>query len=370
MKNSIHPGEEISIVLAILGLRSARGRRNDLAVRAVRSSLAAIAAMLVLSTLPATAQIEKRRVQFAPGTSSAVVEGELQGDEVVDYLLNARVGQAANISMAASTGVASFNLIAPSERDVAFFIGSQQGNQFEGVLPESGDYRVRVYLMGDQAPTTYRLQMVVADLDGRAAPTPSRKVAAGRTEGPAFWEVVGVSTSLNIRSAPSTTATVVDTVPPGTILTNIGCLDAEGRRWCEVGLRSNAPYGYVAAAFLQPAAAPPAAPTTPQESTAYRAGQGQFDARGQIPCAQHRGQPMAQCDFAVARGPGGEATVVVTKPDGLPRALFFDNGAFVSADTSQADGYPEYSASKEADLFLIRVGDERYDIPDAVVFGG
>lgn len=104
--------------------------------------------------------------------------------------------------------------------------------------------------------------------------------------------------------------------------------------------------------------------------TAERAGRGDFDARGQIPCAQVRGQPMGQCDFQVARGPNGEATVVVTRFDGTTRALFFEGGAFVGADTSQADGYPHYSVTKEADLFMIRVGDERYEIPDAVVFGG
>ena len=45
-------------------------------------------------------------------------------------------------------------------------------------------------------------------------------------------------------------------------------------------------------------------------------------------------------------------------------------GKAVGADTSQADGYAEFLASKENDLHLIRVGNERYKIPDAVVLGG
>lgn len=101
-----------------------------------------------------------------------------------------------------------------------------------------------------------------------------------------------------------------------------------------------------------------------------RAGRGDFDATGKVPCAQYAGQPMGQCDFGVSRAGGGTATVVVTKPDGVKRTLFFTKGEFVSADTSQADGYPEYGAEKENDLFMIRVGDERYEIPDAVVWGG
>jgi hypothetical protein len=45
-------------------------------------------------------------------------------------------------------------------------------------------------------------------------------------------------------------------------------------------------------------------------------------------------------------------------------------GKPIGADTSQADGYPEFRATKESDLHLIRVGDERYEIADAIVFGG
>jgi hypothetical protein len=45
-------------------------------------------------------------------------------------------------------------------------------------------------------------------------------------------------------------------------------------------------------------------------------------------------------------------------------------GEPIGADTSQADGYPEFSTTKERDLNLIRVGSERCEIPDAVVFGG
>jgi hypothetical protein len=42
----------------------------------------------------------------------------------------------------------------------------------------------------------------------------------------------------------------------------------------------------------------------------------------------------------------------------------------LGADTSEADGYHEFRADKESDLHLIRVGPERYEIPDAVILGG
>ena len=61
--------------------------------------------------------------------------------------------------------------------------------------------------------------------------------------------------------------------------------------------------------------------------------------------------------------------MVITKPAGVARAVFFRLGIAVGADTSQADGYPEFRATKEGDLHMIRVGDERYEIPYAVTLG-
>jgi hypothetical protein len=45
-------------------------------------------------------------------------------------------------------------------------------------------------------------------------------------------------------------------------------------------------------------------------------------------------------------------------------------GRPIGADTSQADSCGEFRATKEDDPHRIRVGDERCDIPDAVVLGG
>jgi len=110
----------------------------------------------------------------------------------------------------------------------------------------------------------------------------------------------------------------------------------------------------------------------PATDASVRAGNGKFDATGKVPCAQGKGMPMSQCKFGVARASSGTATVVITRPDGRNRAIFFRDGNATSADTSQADGYPEFKARKEADLYHIRLGDsqERYEIPEAVVTGG
>ena len=108
------------------------------------------------------------------------------------------------------------------------------------------------------------------------------------------------------------------------------------------------------------------APSDPVE----RAGQGRFDATGKIPCAWATGQPMNQCEFGVARAGRGTATVVVTRPGGRKRTVFFEGGKAIGADLTQADGDMTFRVTKEADLFMIRAGRERYEIPEAVIFGG
>ncbi len=194
--------------------------------------------------------------------------------------------------------------------------------------------------------------------------------AAPEDGGPRNWEVTGVSRALNLREGPSTTARIVARYAPGTILDNLGCRRADGRVWCDVQQLGGGPRGYVSAEFLKPAVSPDGSVATGPDDSALRAGQGKFDATGSIPCAQYVGQPMMQCGFGVARAGGGYATVVIKKPDGRTRAIFFRMGKPLGADTSEADGYHEFRATKENDLHLIRVGKERYEIPDAVVLGG
>jgi heat shock protein HslJ len=185
--------------------------------------------------------------------------------------------------------------------------------------------------------------------------------------GPRDWEV---TRALNLRERPSSKSRILATFAPGTFLYNLGCQRAEGRAWCDVQNFDGGPRGFVAADYLKPAISPDGSAAVGSDDSALRAGKGNFDATGWLPCAQSPGQPMARCEFGVARAGGGYATVVVRFPDGRTRAIFFRMGRPIGADTSQADGYKEFQTSKEGDLNFVRVGDERYEIPDAVVLGG
>jgi hypothetical protein len=241
--------------------------------------MAAVLAFVGVATAIAADDIRTERVHFKKGANSAVVEGSIKGYQTVDYVLGAQKGQTMNVSMATKHGATYFNILAPGQNEVAMFNGSTSENQFEGVLPESGDYKIRVYMMRSAARRNevakYRLEMIIS----------------GAGEKPA---------------AASGDAKVAGT---------------------------------------------------------------NYHATGNIPCSMGGGQPTGSCPFGVTREGKGNGIVTVTKPDGRTRAIFFKNGRPTTSDASQADP-GEFSASREGDLNIVRIGKERYEIPDAVILGG
>lgn len=246
------------------------------------------------------------------------------------------------------------------------------------ITARSGKVWIDITPRGDQLPlVTYTAPdkttgvCDVLSFKASAGPNPAEAVpAAPEDGGPRNWIVSGVSNALNLREQPSATAAIVGGYANGTILDNLGCKKVGDRTWCDVQQLGGGPRGYVSAEFLKPAVSPDGSAKTGPDDSALRAGEGKFDATGPLPCARYAGQPMGQCEFGVARAGGGYATVVVTHPDGFVRAIYFRMGRAIGADTSQADGYPEFSAAKENDLHLIRIGNERYEIADAVILGG
>ncbi len=228
----------------------------------------------------AQSDIRTERVEFERGASSTVIEGSITGYETVDYVLSASEGQYMNVSMATDNTANYFNILAPGENEVAMFNGSIAENQYEGTLPQSGDYKVRVYMMRSAARrgevANYRLEMIIE----------------------------------NGSSASSGGSNNSDALVSGT----------------------------------------------------------NYNATGDIPCAMTESQPTGSCPFGDTREGNGNGSVTVTKPDGRTRTIFFENGEAIGYDASEADP-GEFSAEKRGDLNIIYIEQERYEIPDAVIFG-
>jgi len=100
-----------------------------------------------------------------------------------------------------------------------------------------------------------------------------------------------------------------------------------------------------------------------------RARRGDLDERATIACSQVEGQPLQTCEAGVARDGAGTAVIVVTFSNGFRRTLFFAEGTFLRGNTTMS-GVGTDTASELADgVHLIRVDDQRFQIPRTLVMG-
>jgi hypothetical protein len=93
----------------------------------------------------------QERVKFEKGNDNTAVNGRVTGEGYNDYLLGAKAGQKMSVSLI-SDKVAYFNILPPGGTGEAIYNSSSEGNDATSVaLPKSGDYTIRVYLMGAAA---------------------------------------------------------------------------------------------------------------------------------------------------------------------------------------------------------------------------
>ena len=95
-----------------------------------------------------------------------------------------------------------------------------------------------------------------------------------------------------------------------------------------------------------------------------------FNATGSMPCAREAGQPMGSCEFGVIREGNGKGSITISWPDGGSRVIFFEAGKPVGYDESEADGGAKMTVEQNADLFMVKIGKQRFEFPDAVINGG
>ena len=141
-----------------------------------------LTAFLLACTLIGTSATSARaddnrteRVQFPKGNFGTTIKGSITGRETVDYKLGARAGQGMIARLKTNNQSNYFNILAPGETDVAFFVGSTKGVRFDGDLPASGDYTIRVYLMRNAArrgeTANYSLEVAIAAVDETSSET-------------------------------------------------------------------------------------------------------------------------------------------------------------------------------------------------------
>lgn len=341
-----------------------------------------VAALAAFFWLPAQAQDRGARsesVSFAPGKSSTTITGQITGYESVLYRIGAEGGQTMSIELESSNTATYFNVYEPGRGpgETALAASGTTGplvpalNRFSTRLHTSGVYTVSVYMMrsaarrGEQARFTLGISIPPLAAADRLPPVQG-DFADGLQGGPDYWQVQTASAdgTLLLHAQPSIGAPVVTSVANRSILRNRGCRMIEGRRWCRVETLPAGRTAWVVGDFLRegsppsPAAVDAKVPGTP------------FHATGDLPCARAAGQPMGRCRFGVVRTGNGSATVTVFWPDGGNRVVFFEAGGPAGFDRSQADGDIRMSVQHDGDLFRISIGQQRFEIVEAIVVGG
>lgn len=110
-----------------------------------------------------------KRIKFAPGSTSAVVEGNLAPDGVDRYVLRALAGQTMTVSVSSSTGEATLAIWGV---DGSTLVSDQAGTgSWNGQLVATGDYTVEVRA-APGAPASYSLLVIIPPL----APGQTREV--------------------------------------------------------------------------------------------------------------------------------------------------------------------------------------------------
>jgi hypothetical protein len=337
--------------------------------------MVALAALLAVATSATAAdRVTRARVSFPAGATGTEVAGSVTGYDSVEYQIGAAAGQRMAVTLTSPSTAAYFNVFAPGEvpgESTALFIGARDGLAFEGTLPDTGDYIVQVFLVRAAARRGEHADFTIeVEITGAAATAQGADFADGLAGGPDLWQVTGLTAgdALNLREQPTTRSAVLLTLPMDAVLRNRGCRMAGGQRWCQVESIAPPMAGWVAGRYLREADAAAYAAASPTEEDAMVPGT-EFNATGELPCAIAIGQPTTACPFGVTREGGGTATVLVTLPDGRKRAIFFQAGAATGFDASAADGDASMTTGREGDLTFVRVGPERYEIPDIVPQG-
>jgi hypothetical protein len=223
--------------------------------RFIRSCLVLlVGAFFVLGSLGFAHAQTSVRVQFAPGTTGTTVNGTISGREYIDYIVGARAGQTMTVSLAVTAtngnGSIFFNILPAGQDFPALYNGSTDDDRrAEVTLPETGDWAVRVYLMGNDRDAGrtlgYSIDIFIAPDSGALGPDGSGAVGTAGVTG------VPASDVLNVRSGPGTGNSIVGALANGDIVRVLGCEAVGASRWCEIEMMTDMrERGWVNARYL------------------------------------------------------------------------------------------------------------------------
>lgn len=115
----------------------------------LRSALAF--SLAILASSPAAAdEVRRETVRFDRGTSGTTINGSIQGQDSIQYILGVQAGQRLSVQLDTDNASNYFNITAPGA-SAALYNSSIDGNGTSVVIPSSGNYQIDVYLMRNAA---------------------------------------------------------------------------------------------------------------------------------------------------------------------------------------------------------------------------
>ena len=210
---------------------------------------AALAGLCLSAALVASAPADAavHDLQFARGANSAEVSGSITGRDDNRYRIRAKEGQTIKITLKPKRPTTYFNVNPPGS-DQSIFVGSNEGNVYEGRLAASGVYEIVVYQMGgaasDNKASSYQLTVTVTG--GSGGQSASGKFSAGQTVtiGGARSDALD---AVELRDGPGRGG-VVGRVGNGRLMTVDNC-EAD---WCHVRtLTGSSAAGWVESRYLR-----------------------------------------------------------------------------------------------------------------------
>ncbi len=303
-----------------------------------------------------SAQDTPERLELQTGAAPRVIESSITGEQIIDYVIAGEPSQILSVDLQTTNASNYFN-ISRADSPEALFIGSTRGTVADIPLPETGEYVVRIYLVRAAARRNESARFSLAL--GLGAP----EFADSLFGGPDFWAVSGLERdALNVRAGPSIRYRVVSKLRNGHVLTNRGCRLTGTERWCNIRASGSGVTGWVAGRYLVEAAAP----RVPEVPVGGPVGNGTpFDAAGFVPCATDIGQTARQCAFGVIRAGPGNAGVWIALGNKIERHILFEGGVPVATNATA-----RIEVESQSDPFLVSIGNERYEIAHAIVYGG
>ncbi|MFK7871224.1 MAG: SH3 domain-containing protein [Roseobacter sp.] len=186
-------------------------------------------------------------------------------------------------------------------------------------------------------------------------------------DAPRRWYVD--ATAVELRKTPQQDGESLAVLHAGAVLTSLGCRDEARTAWCKVRPLHDGPTGYVRRDRLTPARGPDGVIAVGKDDSPARARKGRFDGKGSVACAQEVGESLSTCDGFVARGTGGDATLVVRFSNGFARTLFFAHGEFTHASATMSGVGTDTDWRVQDGMHVIRVDDQQFEVPVTLILG-